>query len=247
MRQEMSRFRKLLALIGLVFCLASLWMWPRWSAIQYLRSEPNLELTVQTSSDERWREISEPLVWLTANHIGAVMITGRLKSPQAVGEALGVIGPIDEISCAKEMDGDVNGLLDGLPDGQIVRRLYLANSRLTDAASSNFGRVRELKEASFVGSMVTGEQWPTMPSLEDVDLAYSPITDAGLLRVATSCPGLKRLQVKNGSVTISGVEALLSAHSERKWIVVVSGVPGFTEDWSTRLSKTYPETDLRLD
>jgi hypothetical protein len=246
MHPEMIRTRNLLILIGLVFILASLWFLPRWRAIQYLRSESSLELTIRTSSDESWREISEPYVWLTANQIGVVRITGRLKNPQAVGRALGVMGPIDEISCSKEITSDVDSLLKGLPDGQIVRRIYLANVQLTDAASSTLGRIRELKEASFVGSVLTGEQWPTMRYLEDVDLAYSPISDAGILRIGKYCPALKRLQIKNASVTISGVESLLSAHSKRKWIIIAN-VQGFTEDWLSRLSNTYPDADLRLD
>lgn len=243
----MKKPKALLFLAVLVVALVTFRLATKWRAADILLSEQNLDVTFDCLGCGNWSPSDGSVVGLLAIKSVTVSITGDLKRAKQIGGALSVFGSIKEFTCSRNYPEAVDDIFDGLPKGQRLNRLYLSSMALDDHFVSKLAKFSKVAVISIIGGEINGEQWPAMPELEDLDVSYCLITNRGLKQILLSCPKIKRLEIKNSKVTTSGVDVALAATGNRECTIVISGIPDLSDDWSSEMTKRYPNVDLRCD
>ena len=238
---------KLWLLVLFVVGVALTWISIRWSAIQTLRIESNIDVEFQILGHTDSHEKTESMVWLFATKVNTAGITGALKEPMEVGKALSKFGAIEDLTCSKNQPLTIDGLLDGLVPHQRITRLYLSSVELEDKTIHKLGKCTKLSEVTVVGALGNAENWPAMNDLKELDISFTPVSDKGFLRIVISCPKLERIQLQDAKLTKAGIETAIASLGSRKCAVLIAGVPDLTDEWRTNLAKAHPNLNLRCE
>jgi hypothetical protein len=97
-----------------------------------------------------------------------------------------------------------------------VWRLWLDDTKVTDAGIKELAHLQGLKELKLAGARITDagmKELANLTGLQLLDLSRTKVTDAGLKELA-NLQALRRLELANTPVTDAGIEELRKALPE---------------------------------
>ena len=148
---------------------------------------------------------------------------------QKLGAALKHFGGCKELSIGQGSPVEIQEVLEGIGEQPSLTHLFVFNVELDERSLPVLARFRSLQALSLVPSALSGENFPLLPELRNVDLCYSPITDQGLARLL-SCPKLEVLLAHGNLVTRQGIMAAIANASPAVRDVTIRETPFSAEE-----------------
>jgi hypothetical protein len=205
------RTRRTLLILGACWiALSTAWIACRWWAVHILETSPGVVCTwkLPTWTTHRWSKL------LPTSRVTDLKIGGRVDHPAKLLWAMRRCGPIDSLLIDPDaMPGWSEpsaslAFLTSLGPQPRVRSLHLAGLSLDDQqAAAVLHQFPGLQKLSLHWVQYSGEHFPTLPTLQDVEIYFTPISDSGLAAVLRS-PSLRTCKLAYTRVSLDGLRQM---------------------------------------
>jgi hypothetical protein len=225
------RLRRTLLLLGACWLLLSTaWVARRWRAVYILEKAAdsgeltmnwNIPFWLSPSGDEKWTRL-----WPTS-HLTQISTEGYFTDARAVAWAVRVCGPMENLWVNR---GDGAATVRPISiSPSLQRELQDLHISLDEYAITVLLRESPKLQNLFIRNVpFSGAHFPTMPALETVIIARTPLSDTGLAAVLR-CPALRQFLLNDSAVTAAGFRQV--PQWKQKALTEFSiAAPGLTEE-----------------
>lgn len=189
----------------MLFVFASWWILERGKALAVLEKEQAAGLRV------KWREPSwakeQPYLarlcpWIS---LSQVHVDYDLQHGAELGDALKHFGTLGSLSVGQGSMDALALLLSHCGAQPQLKSLLIFNVEVDDRILPVLAKWQSIEALALVPCKLTGEGFPVMPRLRNIDMAYAPVNDQGLIRLASSCPVLEDLHLKSTALSSTAI------------------------------------------
>lgn len=215
----------LLALLGSMILFASAF-WARRLALVAIENEQSRGLFCKWSmptDGKVWPYTTGWAVNLPGPRLIELGVDYDIGNPVELGQAVRQLGGVTKLSIGQGKPDAVAAFLASLGPESSLRELYVFNVRLRNEASHILTNFKSLHDLAIVPSLITGESMPILPELVTLDLNASPVTDAGLNRLA-ALPKLESITVSGQGITAEGIRDLSILTGALKELIITDSV-----------------------
>jgi hypothetical protein len=227
-RNGRRRYVVVAVLLAALLGFPLLWFVRRYSYVAYIRQETAKGLYCEWGPDDKAISSADEVQWrayLPGGGPIAIHVEYDVKDGQRLGKAIGNFGTLVSIKIAQGSPTEITGLLRGLGKQHSLRKVAVFGVPVGDEFTEQLAQFGSVTEMSIVPSKITGERFPLMPALSALDLANSPITDAGFYRLL-QLPSLKLLSLKEPSISPLGLTKVLETTGRIEQIYIsMSDIP----------------------
>lgn len=232
-------------LLGFLVCQ---WILERGRALAKLEKECAAGLQVQWCVPS-WAEDQPYLarLWPGA-YLGKVHIDYPMKDAAALGDLLCHFGSLETLSIGAGEADEIHLLLSHCGDQPHLKSLMIFNVEVDDRILPVLAKWHSIETLAMVPNELTGEEFPSMPHLRSIDMAYSRINDKGLV-LLTSCPVLEDLHISSTSLKSSAIIKAVSAgraHLRRLNLSNIKLTDGKTANDQNKLIEAVLQTAPKL-
>ena len=190
---------------------AAWWLTERHHALQVLREEATYGLQCLRIESGKERPFPGTFGWKCyCPGVGPTLVHIEYALPRGacLGAVLRHCGTLTDITVGQGDLKEVDHFFVQLGRQDYLRNLYLFGPQVPDGFCGYLARYTGLINIGISSSDISGEQMPLLPRLENLELAYAPISDAGFGRLL-ALPSLKRLSLDAPMITVKGLEKVL--------------------------------------
>jgi hypothetical protein len=236
-------------LLLLAILVAILLLLARFVALRSIDLEVQRGLSCIWSVEFRGESVNIPLLirLITRARPTNISIDYELQNGRQLAAAINTLGCPTEISIAQGNSVEVQKLLRAIEQPAALGKLFLFNVSLPDSFSDELSRFYNLRGLAIVPSDMTGEKFPLLAHLVNLDLSYSPINDAGFARLM-ELPNLRGLKLKEPRVSAGGLDRVGKFRPSLEHLrISASGLdPLSLEGLTNRLQQSNPETKIEI-
>lgn len=191
---------------ALLLCvMAFLWILERGRALAVLEKEQAAGLWV------KWKEPSwakdQPYLarlWPWAS-LAEARVDYSVQDAAALGDALRHFGSLGSLSVGQGKMDALALLLSHCGEQPRLKSLMIFNVEVDERILPVLARWQGIETLALVPCELTGEGFPVMPRLRSIDMAYAPLNNQGLIRLASSCPVLEDLHLKSTALSSTAI------------------------------------------
>ncbi len=234
-------------------CWAAWWLTERHHALQVLREEAAYGLQCLRIESGKERPFPGAFGWKCyCPGVGPTLVHIEYALPRGarLGTVLRHFGTLTDITFGQGDLKEVDRLFAQLGRQDHLRNLYLFGPQVPDNFCGHLARYTGLINIGISPSDISGEQMPLLPRLENLELAYAPISDAGFGRLL-ALPSLKSLSLDAPMITAKGLEEVLRIKRVPETITIGGTGTYFTNAQAKPIleafNKKWPQALLEVD
>jgi len=188
----------------------------RLSSIHFLRAEMEKGLSCEWQTHNGKRVSDEKLLnstlllWGGPVNLQMTSPDYRSSDYQKLGQVVGSFHTLNELGIQRGQPSDITRFFIGLGRQDSLSTLYMFGASTEDSISAHLDQFPNLRVAGFVPSKITGEGFPALVQLEQLDLTASDMTKIGFGQVL-KLPRLKWLRFSSPNFSAFWIDRLLDS------------------------------------